>query len=89
MLTRRQRADRVKKEYIEFFVKFAPAARAVLNDLLEKYASDGEVQFVLPEVLKVPPISNRGNVNEIVSTFGGTDQLRSAVQQLATLLYAA
>jgi hypothetical protein len=28
------------------------------------------------------------NVNEIITKFGGTDQLRSAVNQLQTLLYA-
>ena len=56
--------------------------------LLEKYATDGELQFTLPDVLKVPPISQRGNVNEIVSKFGGADQLRTAVNQLQSLLYA-
>ncbi|MBE0545715.1 MAG: hypothetical protein IH623_30655 [Verrucomicrobia bacterium] len=43
----------------------------------------------LPDVLKVPPISQRGNVNEIVGKFGGSDQLRNAVNQLQSLLYAA
>jgi type I restriction enzyme R subunit len=50
---------------------------------------DGEVQFVLPEVLKVPPISNRGNVPEIINRFGGADELRLAVTELQKLLYAA
>lgn len=89
VLTRRQRADRLKKQQTAFFGDFAPEAREILNDLLEKYATDGELQFTLPDVLKVPPISQHGNVNEIVSKFGGTDQLRNAVNQLQTLLYAA
>jgi type I restriction enzyme R subunit len=89
VLTRRQRADRLKRERAAFFEKFGPDARAILGDLLEKYAADGEVQFVLPEVLKVPPISNRGNVPEIIDRFGGPEQLRSAVNELQTLLYAA
>jgi hypothetical protein len=37
----------------------------------------------------VPPISQHGNVNEIIGKFGGTDQLRNAVNQLQSLLYAA
>ena len=37
----------------------------------------------------VPPISQHGNVNEIMSKFGGADNLRNAVNQLQTLLYAA
>ena len=57
--------------------------------MLEKYATDGEVQFTLPDVLKVPPISGRGNVNEIMTRFGGATNLRNAVNQLQSLLYAS
>ena len=74
VLTRRQRADRVKKQQAAFFAYYAPEAREILNDLLEKYAADGELQFTLPDVLKVPPISSHGNVNEIMGKFGGADQ---------------
>jgi type I restriction enzyme R subunit len=87
--TRRQRADRVKKQQAAFFNYFKPEAQEILRDLLEKYASDGELQFTLPDVLKLPPISHHGNVNEIIGKFGGADQLRTAVKQLQSLLYAA
>ncbi len=43
----------------------------------------------LPDGLKVRPISDHGNVNEIIGKFGGADQLRNAVNQLQSLLYAA
>ncbi len=89
VLTRRQRADRLKQQQAAFFGYFAPEARDILNDLLEKYAADGELQFTLPDVLKVPPISQHGNVAEIIGKFGGADQLRNAVNQLQSLLYAA
>jgi type I restriction enzyme R subunit len=89
LLTRRQRADQMKKQQVAFFDYFAPEAREILSDLLEKYAADGEVQFTLPDVLKVPPISQHGNVAEIVGKFGGADRLRNAVNELQTLLYAA
>jgi type I restriction enzyme R subunit len=89
VLTRRQRADRVKKQQAAFFNYFVPEAREILDDLLEKYATDGELQFTLPDVLKVRPISDHGNVNEIIGKFGGSDQLRNAVNQLQSLLYAA
>jgi type I restriction enzyme R subunit len=56
---------------------------------LEKYADDDELQFTLPDLMKLPPISERGNVNEIIGKFDGTDQLRNAVKQLQSLLYAA
>ena len=89
VLTRRQRADQFKKQQAAFFAYYAPEAREILSDLLEKYAADGELQFTLPDVLKVPPISSRGNVNEIMGRFGGADNLRNAVNQLQSLLYAA
>jgi type I restriction enzyme, R subunit len=87
--TRRERADHLRREKKDFFDQFGPEARAVLNDLLEKYAEHGDAQFVLPEVLKVPPISARGNVIEIAQMFGGPEKLRESVAQLQNLLYAA
>ncbi len=36
----------------------------------------------------VPPISSRGNVNEIMGRFGGAANLRNAFNQLQSLLYA-
>ena len=56
---------------------------------LKSRATDGELQFTLPDVLNILPISQHGNVNEIIGKFGGPDQLRNAVNQLQTLLYAA
>ncbi len=87
--TRRERADRLRTEQASFFDRYGPQARAVLDDLVEKYAEHGTAQFVLPEALKVPPISDRGNVLQIAGYFGGGEQLRQAVNELQTLLYAA
>jgi hypothetical protein len=75
-------ADRVSKDEKNFFEKYGPEARAILADLLEKYAEHGTAQFVIPDVLKVPPISERGNVIEIAQLFGGPDELRQAVAEL-------
>jgi len=44
---------------------------------------------VIPDVLKVPPISERGNVIEIARLFGGPEKLKEAVDKLQALLYAA
>ena len=41
----------------DFFDQYGPEARQILDDLLEKYADHGDAQFVLPDVLKVPPIN--------------------------------
>ena len=87
--TRRERAQRLREERKDFFDQYGPEARGILGELLEKYAEHGTAQFVLPDVLKVPPISERGNVIEIAKMFGGSEKLRDAVNQLQTLLYAA
>jgi type I restriction enzyme, R subunit len=87
--TRRERADRLRKEQKEFFEQYGPQARMILNELLDKYAEHGTAQFVIPDVLKVPPISEHGNVLEIAGFFGGPEKLREAINRLQTLLYAA
>jgi type I restriction enzyme R subunit len=85
--TRRERAQRLTAERKDYFEKFSPEARQVLDELLEKYAEHGDAQFVLPDVLKVPPISTHGQPAEIIKLFGGPDELRRAVNDLQGLLY--
>ncbi|MGH2388658.1 MAG: EcoAI/FtnUII family type I restriction enzme subunit R, partial [Chloroflexota bacterium] len=87
--TRRERAERLRREHTDFFDHYGPEARAILQELLEKYAEYGNAQVALPEALKVPPISNHGNVGEIMRLFGGGSALKAAVEQLQALLYVA
>ncbi|HWR35037.1 MAG TPA: type I restriction-modification enzyme R subunit C-terminal domain-containing protein [Clostridia bacterium] len=87
--TRRERVERLRKDRKDFFDRYAPHARATLDELLEKYAEHGTSEFLIPDVLKVPPISDHGNVMEIAALFGGSDQLRNAVVQMQSLLYAS
>ena len=87
--TRRERAEMLRREKQDFFDRHGPAARQVLADILDKYIEYGTAQFQIPEILKVPPISERGNVSDIAAMFGGADQLRAAVDEMQTLLYAA
>jgi type I restriction enzyme R subunit len=87
--TRRERAERLRKEKTDFFDQYGPKAKAVLLDILMKYEDHGAEQFEILDVLKVPPISDRGNVREIIQMFGGADRLRAAVSQLQTELYVA
>ena len=87
--TRRERAERLRKNKMDFFDEYGPHARAVLEELLDKYAEHGTAQFAIPDILKVPPISDHGNVMEIVKQFGGPERLREAINKLQSLLYAA
>jgi type I restriction enzyme R subunit len=85
--TRRERAQRLRSERKDFFDQFGPAARQILDELLDKYTEHGTAQFVLPDVLEVPPINRHGNVIEIADLFGGPGELRDVVNKLQTLLY--
>jgi len=87
--TRRERAGRLARERQDFFERYGPDARGILAELLEKYAEHGLEELKLPDVLKVPPISERGNPSEIARAFGGPEALREAVDELQALLYAA
>lgn len=87
--TRRERAQRLRSERKDLFEKYGPEARQVLEELLEKYAEHGDAQFTLPDVLHIPPISTHGAPAEIIRIFGGADELRNAVNELQSELYAA
>lgn len=89
LLTRKQRAEQLKRKKPDFFGQYGPDAKGILEELLEKYSEHGMAQFEMPEVLKVPPISEHGNVREIAGFFGGAERLKEAVDQLQVLLYAA
>ncbi|NLH99156.1 MAG: DEAD/DEAH box helicase family protein [Chthonomonadales bacterium] len=86
--TRRERASRVRLEERAFFARHSPQARELLDALLDKYIEAGTTQFAVPEVLKVPPLLAYGNTGEIARMFGGVDNLRGAVLELQSLLYA-
>ncbi|MBX7236737.1 MAG: DEAD/DEAH box helicase family protein [Caldilineales bacterium] len=87
--TRRERAERLRGRQRDFFDAYGPEARAILDELLDKYIEHGEPLLAMPDLLKVPPISRHGNVIEIMRLFDGPDKLVQAVDQMQALLYAA
>src|SRR5579872_488308 len=86
--SRHERAQRVRSERKDFFDRYGQEARQILEELLEKYADYGAAQFVLPDILHVPPLSDHGTVTQITQYFGGAEKLRDAFQRLQNLLYA-
>jgi type I restriction enzyme R subunit len=86
--TRKDRAAKLKDDPSAFLGKYGQEAREILNALLDKYAEHGTEQFVMPDILEVPPISDYGTFTEIVSYFGGVQQLRGAVSEMQRQLYA-
>jgi type I restriction enzyme R subunit len=86
--TRRERAERLRKGRADFWERFKPDARQILEEILDKYIEYGTAQFKVPDILKVPPISSHGNVLEIADKFGGPEQLKAALEDMQQLLYA-
>lgn len=86
--TREQRTQRVRTD-TDFFNQYTVNGQFVLGALLDKYSQHGPDELKIPEALHVSPISEYGNVPEILKIFGGTDQLRNAVEKLQKLIYEA
>ncbi|MEG4024470.1 EcoAI/FtnUII family type I restriction enzme subunit R [Microcoleus sp. S13C4] len=84
-LTRRERAENVRKR--DYFTQYGPQAQAVLDALLEKYATDGIENIEELSVLKLEPLKQFGSPGEIVKRFGGKPQYVSALRELMSELY--
>ena len=85
--TRRERAERVRRDEKKFFKRYESEARDVLNEILNKYEAFGVNELTDPNVLRVPPISKRGNISEIAALFGGVKKLLNALNKMQNLLY--
>ena len=85
-LTRRERADNVKKR--NYFAKYGEQARAVLEALLEKYADEGIEPIETIDILNVQPPNAFGTPVEIIRLFGSKDRYLAALQDLEAALYA-
>ena len=88
LVTRRERAENLRQKKANFFNTFTPAAREILDTLLEKYADYGIGEFdQLPRVLQVSPFDSYGSPYEIYQLFGGAEKLRKAVDDMEKFLY--
>jgi type I restriction enzyme, R subunit len=84
LLSRRERAEKMRQSKPNFFNTYTPAARQVLDELLSKYADFGPH---LAGVLRVPPFSQYGTAVEIARLFGGASAMKQAVDRMKALLY--
>jgi type I restriction enzyme R subunit len=84
-LTRKERADKVKKRNI--FAKYGEQARAVLEALLQKYSDSGITSVESMDILKVDPLSGFGTPMEIVKLFGDKSAYLAAIRELEQALY--
>lgn len=84
-LTRRERADNVKKR--DMFTQYGEQARAVLDALLAKYADEGVLNLDDANVLKIAPFSAMGSVVQLIKAFGDRQGFEKAVHELQSALY--
>lgn len=85
--TRRERANYVKKAKKSYFDAYSPNAREIIMMLLDKYTDFGVTQITDPNILQIPPISQKGSPFEIAKLFGGIDKLRKVLSDLQRFLY--
>jgi type I restriction enzyme, R subunit len=84
-LTRRERAENVRKR--DYFTKYGPQARAVLEELLQKYQDQGFTGLDDPRVLQIPPFDEMGTPMQLVKRFGAREDFERAVRDLESALY--
>ncbi|MFH1906186.1 MAG: DEAD/DEAH box helicase family protein [Chloroflexota bacterium] len=88
LVSRRERAEKLRQKKANFFNTFTPAARQILDGLLDKYADFGVSQFDdLPDLLKVKPFADVGSPADIYELFGGATRLVQAVDEMQKFLY--
>ena len=85
-LTRRERADNVKKR--DFLSKYSGAAREVLEALLDRYMNTGIYEIEKTDILKLDPFAKMGKPARIAGYFGGREGYMKAVKELENAIYA-
>lgn len=86
LVTREERAVRLRREHREFLESFGSRAREVLERILEKYAAYGASELE-PSALKVAPFDQMGTLSDLAGRFGGTSELGQALDDLGRHLY--
>ena len=87
ILTRRERADRVKKRNV--FTQYGSVARKVIDALIDKYADEGIATIESNEVFRVQPFPQMGTASELIKSFGGRSQYLGALRTLERELYGS
>jgi type I restriction enzyme R subunit len=70
------------------FAKYGAIACIVLNALLDKYADRGIIAIEDTTVLQLDPFAKLGTPMELVRSFGGKQQYKTAIQELEQMLYS-
>ena len=85
-LTRYERANNVKKR--GYLYKYSDIAQKVLENLLDKYSTDKNIDLKDTKILELKPFDEFGNPLKIVKAFGGKKKYIEAVKELEKEIYA-
>lgn len=85
-LTRRERAEGVRRHHAEKLDTLSEIAREVVDAILDRYAEQGPDEISVA-ALKIPPLPRHGMPMQLAGAFGGPDRLRSWLGDLQDWLY--
>ncbi|MDQ1038560.1 type I restriction enzyme R subunit [Streptomyces sp. V3I8] len=86
LISRAERAHRVRREHDQFLKKFAPEAREVLDALLDRFTEKGATELEAG-ALRVPPFRQLGTIRQLAARFGGTPQMHEAIDDLGKRIF--
>lgn len=89
VITRAERARRVRATHQPELEAQTDIARQVLAALLDRYVEHGVDDLSSAEALRLPPIASLGSMHDIAEAFGGSAMFHQQVAQLQRWLYSA
>jgi hypothetical protein len=88
--TEKERSEWVLNNKANFFEKYNEEQKAILVIFLNKYSDKGTMVFrhITDSIIKYPEFAQHGDANQILTLFGGQENLEKALNQLQNLLYS-
>jgi type I restriction enzyme R subunit len=85
-LTRIERVNNVKRR--GYLYKYSDMAQKVLENLLDKYSTEKNIDLKDTKILELKPFDEFGNPLKIVKEFGGKKKYIDAIKELEKEIYA-
>jgi hypothetical protein len=88
--TEKERSEWVLNNKANFFEKYNEKEKEILVIFLNKYSEKGIMVFrhIVDSITKYPEFAQHGDASQILTLFGGKENLEKALNQLQNLLYS-
>jgi len=88
--TEKERSEWVLNNNANFFEKYNEKEKEILVIFLNKYSEKGIMVFrhIVDSIIKYPEFAQHGDASQILTLFGGKENLEKALNQLQNLLYS-